>query len=173
MLGCIAVAVTLLVGFRPANHRKLTPAEEKCVGSWSFKELGHPSTLFVYHFSNDGRAVEEHYYLTSATPTKPRLKMYGVWHVERDGRLVVEPAPGATGAMVEASRMIKNLGGNNEYDFPILRRFYKIVSITPSELKFLVSRKQENGKYGPAELSMTPFTGVPVVKPKPSSLPLE
>ncbi len=158
ILGGVVLTLTLLGVWHLFSHRSLTPMEKRLVGAWSFPRPGDPSTLHVYRFRDDGRVVEEHYYLTSATPTTPRLRMHGVWRIESDGRLVVERPEGMDGAMVEVSRQIRNFGGDQKYDHPLLRRTYKLITADATRLTFRHRRLLDSGQYEEAELMMVPST---------------
>jgi hypothetical protein len=161
ILGGFVPAVALLVACGVASHRNLTPTERQCVGSWSFTLTEHPTTLFVYHFHDDGHVTEEHYYLTSADPTSPRLRMRGVWRVESDGRLIVDRPGGIDGVLTEAARRIQRLCGRREFEHRLCRRIYKLVSAETAALTCLANRQTEPGQYAEVELVMQPFTGVP------------
>jgi hypothetical protein len=165
ILGGLVPAVALLVACGVAGHRKLTPTERQCVGSWSFTLDEQPATLFVYRFHDDGRVTEEHYYLTSANPTSPRLRMHGVWRIESDGRLIVDRPGGIDGVLTEAARRIQRLCGRREYEHRLCRRIYKLVSADAATLSCLVNRRTESGQYEETELVMKPFTGVPPSAP--------
>jgi hypothetical protein len=158
LIGGLAFVLLLAIAYWLTSPRELTATEENCVGSWCFPSADNPSTLIVYHFLADGRAVEEHYYLTSATPTVPRLTMHGVWRIEKDGRLLVEPSKGIAGVITEASRQIRTLRGDQRSDHPLHRRIYKFVSADDSGLKVLASRRVDSGEY--EELVMEEFRGV-------------
>ena len=131
------LVVALLAGARfVAGGRSLTPTEQQVVGSWEFTELEQPTTRVVYHFEPDGRVVEEHYYQTSVTPGIPALTMHGAWRVESDGQLVVERIGGVDGLATEATRRLRSLAGQQQYQFPLLRRLYNLTSATPQRLIF-------------------------------------
>src|SRR4051812_6801482 len=91
-VACMAsVATGLMLLKRPDA---LSARERACVGSWAFISPDNAMTRIVYQFDPDRRVREEHYYLSSATPGVPRITMLGQWHVEPDGRLIVESAGG-------------------------------------------------------------------------------
>jgi hypothetical protein len=161
LFGVVLTGGVLLGANHLSRHRPLTTTELKCVGSWCFRMPETPSTLQVYHFADNGRVLEEHYYLTSATPTIPRLKMHGVWQVEQDGRLIVERARGVNGAILEVTRQARNLAGQEQYDFGILRRFYKVRRVEPGRLTVQDNLMVAPGQYELVELVMLPFDGVP------------
>lgn len=157
LLGGGAFLLLLGIAYWQAKPRELTPTEKSCVGSWCFTSADNPSTLIVYHFLANGRAVEEHYYLTSATPNVPRLTMHGVWRIEKDGRLLVERSSGIAGVFTEASRQMRSLRGDRRYEHRMLRRIYKFVSVDDGGLKVLDSRRVDSGEYEEVELVMLPF----------------
>jgi hypothetical protein len=136
VVGSFCLVVLLAGAGFLAEGRTLTPTEQQVVGSWEFTEAERPTTRVVYHFEPDGRAVEEHYYLTSATPLIPALAMHGAWRVESDGQLVVERVGGANGLAMEATRRVRSLAGQQRYQFPLLRRLYKLTTATPERLIF-------------------------------------
>ena len=90
---------TCVVRQQPLN---LNATETRCLGRWSFISPNDSTRLIVYQFDSRRRVREEHYYLTSATPTIPRTTMLGQWRVESDGQLIVEPSAGVDG-MLDAS----------------------------------------------------------------------
>lgn len=161
------VTLLLAVGWlsRPLSARDLTESERLCTGAWCFTEPDAPDTLFVYRFREGGRAVEEHYYLTSATPSVPRLKMHGVWRIDDDRWLVVEQAAGIGGVATEVSRRLRSLSGDRTSSHRILRRQHKLVSAEPDRLAFRVSRRTEPGEHREVELVMVPFDEALLSKP--------
>lgn len=116
-----------------AHHAPLSATEVACVGSWTYLSPDSSSpTRIVYHFGSDRSVREEHFYLTSAYPDVPRITMRGQWRVDADGRMTVEPS---TGISYVSDLLSKTLGdhfdnGKEGWARPILRRFYKITSVT-------------------------------------------
>jgi hypothetical protein len=161
LLICALLTVTYFLSIR----RQLTDDEQKLIGAWCFSRPEDSNILHVYHFDPHGRAIEEHYYLTSATPTVPRLRMYGVWRLERDNRMVVERPGGIDGLIGEAARQVRVFRGDRQSDIPLLTRFYRLVGADASGLRFHTSRAAGSGKYEETELLMAPFTSVPGIKP--------
>lgn len=151
----VLAGVCGLVAMRPLGQKPLSPTESACVGSWEYLSPDHVGTmLIVYHFRNDRRVREEHYYLTSATPTVARITMLGRWSVDRE-RLIIERSRGMHGAMDQTSGWIRDaLGDSERWARPVLTRFYTIKSTASDALTF---QCQRSGGKGTADIVMRPF----------------
>jgi hypothetical protein len=147
----IGVACSVLLTVLAWPQSPLTELEARCVGSWTFTSPDRSSTIIVYHFGKDRNVREEHYYVTSATPTVPRIKMVGQWRVESNGRMVVERRGGLKGLGDSGSGLIRNvLGDDRRLAKPALTRFYRIDSATAQGLSV---------RNGEANFVMRPFQG--------------
>ncbi len=136
----------------------LTAAERLMVGSWTYISPDHAAkTMIVYHFAADRRVLEEHYYLTSASPTIPRISMAGKWNVDQDGRLTVEPDSGLWYARDSLSGWLNEYfdDGRQAWVKPILTRFYRIKSANRHGIQVDCSRSGG----GQTSISMLPFRG--------------
>lgn len=140
--------------------RTLTAQELPCVGAWGFVSPESPTTFQVYELRADGRAIEEHYYLTSVSPTIPSLVMEGVWQVDGD-RLVLDSPEGVAGFLTEASRLTREWTGQDQYPFPMLRRSFVLKSADADRLTCEVSLSDGHGGYAQAPLLMERFRGLP------------
>lgn len=154
LIGSVAVllAVIALLTWQIAQQRSLSPLEQACVGRWIFPPDDDAKHLRkVYDLRADGQVREEHYYLSSATPDVPRLIMYGRWRVEPDRTLVVERAGGLSGLASEGTRRMRSLLGEKQFEFPLLRRFYKVQQTGTDGLVVTASSKD-----GPTTLTLVP-----------------
>ena len=160
LLGGVLIVVMVaglcaVIERRPAQ---LSAMEKLCVGSWSHRVPGDDATLIVYHFEGNGRAREEHYYLTSATPDTPGVTLVGRWWVESDGQLVVEASGGLTGMLDVASGYARDVFSDDQrFARPMLRRFYWIDQATEKELRV---HANASGR-GRDDFVMRPFHGMP------------
>lgn len=154
LLGSIAVllAVIALLTWQITQQRSLSPLEQACVGRWSFPPDDDAKHVRkVYDLRADGQVREEHYYLSSATSNVPRLIMYGRWRVEPDRTLVVERAGGMSGLASEVTRRMRTLLGERQFEFPLLRRFYKVQQTGTDGLVVTASSQD-----GPKTLTLLP-----------------
>lgn len=151
----VLTGVCGLVAMRPLGRKPLSESEAACVGSWEYLSPDHDGpTLIAYHFRADRRVREEHYYLTSATPTVPRITMLGKWEVDRD-RLIVDRSRGVQGAVDQTSGLVRDaLGDSERWARPVLTRFYKIKETATNSLT--VECQRSEGK-GSVEIVTTPF----------------
>ncbi len=155
-----------LVAMRPLGHKPLSPLEEACVGRWEFLSPDHQApTLMVYHFQADRRVREEHYYLTSATPTVPRITMLGQWSVEGK-RLTVDRSRGVTGALDHTRGWIRDaLGDSERWARPVLTRFYQVQATSADSLTVTCQR---SGGKGTVEIVMKPFDPANIAQKVPT-----
>lgn len=156
ILAAAAVGMVVLLAAVVYSGRRgpLTAQEQKCVGNWSFLASAPPNTEIVYYLAADGSACEEHYYLTSATPKIARLRMFGQWSVNRSGQLVIEGSEGVAGSVHEVARWTRELMGDQQSDFPMLRRIFKIQSVSGDAITVTANR---SGGGGLEEIVMRPF----------------
>jgi hypothetical protein len=157
LLGLVVLSVVSgLAAVNPLRPSPLSEMELACVGTWTYLSPDHDApTRVVYYFHEDRRATEEHYYLTSATPQTPRIRFHGRWHVERDGRLLVEPSRGVRGAAVQASGAIREaLGDSERWARPVLTRIYRVKA---TEKASLTVECQRSGKNESMQIVMEPF----------------
>ena len=134
-VACVALVATGLMLLNRRGIAALSATERPCVGSWAFISPDNATTRVVYQFDPDRRVREEHFYLSSATPGVPRITMLGQWHVESDGRLIVEPAAGLTGLADKVKGIARDaLDDEGRIPRPILRRFYRLQGTTANQL---------------------------------------
>jgi hypothetical protein len=153
VVAAIGLSISAALWKRPAP---LNTTEAGCVGSWAYLSPDHRApTQIVYHFHNDRNVVEEHFYLSSAYPTVPRLTFRGQWHIEPDGRLVVEPRTGLSYAGDAVSEFLGESldNGRQGWPRPVLTRFYSIKSVTDQGIE--VQAGKSGG--GQVELIMKPL----------------
>lgn len=154
LIGSVVVllAIIALLTWQLGQPRSLSPLEQACVGRWSFPLDDEAKPVRkVYDLQADGQVREEHYYLSSATPEVPRLIMYGRWRVEPDRTLVVERAGGLSGLASEVTRRMRNLLGERQFQFPLLRRFYQVQQTGTDGLVVTASSQD-----GPTTLTLVP-----------------
>lgn len=151
----MVLGVCGLIAMRPLGRVPLSDKETACVGQWEFFSPDHAAaTLIVYDFRKDRRVREEHYYLTSATPTVPRITMLGAWHVDGD-RLIIERSRGVTGMLDQGRGWVRDsLGDSERWPRPVATRFYR-VKATSSDA--LTVECQRSGGAGTVEVVMKPF----------------
>ncbi len=144
-----------MVAMRPLGRTPLSPVETACLGQWEYLSPDHTApTLIVYHFRENRRVCEEHYYLTSATPTVPRITMLGQWYADGD-RLIVDRSRGAIGALDQSRGWVRDaLGDSERWPRPVLTRFYQIKSTATDALTV---QCQRSGGKGNVEIVMRPF----------------
>lgn len=152
----ILAVLSGLAAINPIRRTPLSELEAKCVGTWTYLSPDHSGvTRIVYHFHDDRRATEEHFYLTSATPKSPRITFHGTWSIDRDRRLVVEPSRGVRGATIRASGAIREaLGDSERWARPVLTRFYQLKE---AQAESLTVECQRSGKQETVQLVMERF----------------
>ncbi len=161
LVATLALCVSAYFATRP-HFAALTATESLVVGSWVYLSPDHKGkTSIVYHFAADRRVREEHYYLTSASPTVPRITMVGQWSVDNDGRLTVEPDSGLSYARDFMSGWLNEYfdNGRQAWAKPILTRFYHVTSVASTGIQVDCSRSGG----GKTSFAMLPFNGDPTV----------
>lgn len=145
-----------LAAVNPLRRSSLSETESACVGTWTYLGPDHTNaTRIVYYFYDDRRATEEHYYLTGGRPGTPRIRFHGQWHVEHDGRLLVEPSRGVRGVAVQASGKVREaLGDSERWARSVLTRIYHLKEIEPTALTV---ECQRSGKNETVQIVMEPF----------------
>ena len=151
----LVMVVMVVVAAIPS---KLSVAESQCVGSWAFTEADDLDVQIVYHLHADRRAVEEHYYLSSASPQVPRLTFRGRWDVDSSGRLTVQPSTRFHYAGDALSGYIGSFIDNSRQAWarPVLTRFYRIEAARDDGLDLRASR---DGKE--VRIRMLPYHRMP------------
>jgi hypothetical protein len=155
VMACVAACYAFVT--RPAL---LTGTESRCVGSWAYICPDAPTKrCVVYHFAADRRVREEHYYLSSAWPTVPRITMVGRWSIDKDGRMTVEPDQGISYVGHTMSGWLNEYfdNGRQAWERPILTRFYDVKSATNTGIHVECSRSGG----GHIQFTMLPFRGDP------------
>jgi hypothetical protein len=159
---CCIVAVLVLAYFATRPYRAaLTASESLLVGSWGYISPDHKGrTAVVYHFGANRHVREEHYYLTSASPTVPRTTMVGRWSVDKDNRLTVEPNSGLSYAGDSMCGWLNEYfdNGKQAWSRPILTRFYDVRSAASSGIQ--VDCNRSGG--GRTSITMLPYGGDPM-----------
>ncbi|MBD3673037.1 MAG: hypothetical protein HUJ26_05880 [Planctomycetaceae bacterium] len=165
LVAMLALCVVAYLTIRP-HSASLTKAESAIVGSWAFISPNHKGkTVIVYHFDDDRHVREEHYHLTSAWPTVPRMTMVGKWSVDKDGRLTVEPDSGLPYMRASMSGWLNEFfdNGRQAWEKPILTRFYTIQLADSDGIQ--VDFPVSGG--GQTSICMLPFSGDPTAVPSP------
>lgn len=159
---CGTLALLVLAYFATRPHQAvLTAPESRLVGSWAYISPDHKGrTAIVYYFGANRQVREEHYHLTSASPTVPRTTMVGRWSVDKDNRLTVEPNSGVAYAGDSMCGWLNEYFDNGEqaWSRPILTRIYDVRSATTSGIQ--VDWNRSGG--GRTSVTMLPFRGDPM-----------
>lgn len=142
----LLVAVVCGSGAFSLSRKPLTDRELACVGAWSFPLSDDPTTTQVYELHADRRAIEHHYYQSRTPATAaPTLTMKGVWSIDADDRLTVEPAGGVDGMGIEFARRFRLATGDRKSTHRLLRRFYMIEAIAPERIVVTHSKSGGGG----------------------------
>ena len=146
VLAGLLLTVVCVTGASSLSRKPLTERERACVGSWSFPRSENPTITHVYELRADRRAIEHHYYQSRTPATDvPTETMIGVWSIDSDDRLTVEPAGGAAGIGVELSRRFREATGDRTATFRLLRRFYMIEAVEPGRITVTCSKSGGGG----------------------------
>lgn len=159
---CGSLAVLILAYFATRSRQPaLTAPERLLVGSWAYISPDHKGkTAIVYHFGDNRQVREEHYYLTSASPTVPRTTMVGRWSVDKDSRLTVEPNSGLSYACDSMRGWLNEYfdNGIQAWSRPILTRLYDVRSTASSGIQ--VDCNRSGG--GRISITMLQYHGDPM-----------